>query len=585
MLLISLLGLASSGCYGQQAGTYTIQSVKSGLYLDVQWGKSDDGTPLHQWSYNGQKPQQFTLEDAGGGYFHIKSGIGGKYVHVQNVSSKPEAAAHLWTGKGHDGTKWKFIKVAGGNYLIQSKLGTFLDVKWASTEPGALVWLWTKHGRENQQWQLKPIGENSGSGGASGAVMTRFSPERHGFNFTNRFDNWGTHFGQEINFSGLCGGMSYASLDYYYAGVAVPIATSTPTEGNQLTNFIRGRQWKSYDNQGDKWAELFINPFGWRTSEFFNWGIQGYNGGRLEELRARIDAGQPVPLGLFAAGSGGLTSKHHQVVAIGYKLNGYDGRFGTNANKLEIYVYDPNCPNSIRTLMPNTQASNYYYKEEPQKKWLTYFVDMRYSKVRPLDPAASQRCSEKNFTNANKSGQNLSRQSFRCLKGNYMNARGATIHGSDFYEGQLQDAVFYGADCQGSSFESVKAYKANYEGANLYNTVFIRADVHNARFYGADMRLVKGSYASFDNSNMEGANLYQGIFELASFRGARLYGTSLNSAKLSGADFTGANLDGADLRGANLSNANFKDAKITQHTRVDANVQGQVRNWPGIRPR
>jgi hypothetical protein len=52
-----------------------------------------------------------------------------------------------------------------------------------------------------------------------------------------------------------------------------------------------------------------------RNSEFFNWGLQAGGGGGITELRARIDRGSPVPLGLQAAKSGS-----HQVVAVGYDI-------------------------------------------------------------------------------------------------------------------------------------------------------------------------------------------------------------------------------------------------------------------------
>lgn len=79
-----------------------------------------------------------------------------------------------------------------------------------------------------------------------------------------------------------------------------------------MFNYIYNRQVTSITENLDKWAELGFNPFGWRTNEFFNWGLQGFNGGRPQELREQIEAGRPVPLGLFKAGNGGV-GPHHQV--------------------------------------------------------------------------------------------------------------------------------------------------------------------------------------------------------------------------------------------------------------------------------
>ena len=126
--------------------------------------------------------------------------------------------------------------------------------------------------------------------------------------------------------------------------------------------------------------ELFVNPFGWRTSEFFNWGIQGFNGGRLEELKKEIDRGNPVPLGLFKPGDGG-GGPHHQVLAIGYNGGRYKGDLGAFSEDLEIMVYDPNFPGVTKILKPNPKDFFYYYKDDPKNAncyWQTYFVNKRY---------------------------------------------------------------------------------------------------------------------------------------------------------------------------------------------------------------
>ena len=95
--------------------------------------------------------------------------------------------------------------------------------------------------------------------------------------------------------------MSYTMLDYYFAGKTIPQQMFRPYNGSTLGNFIEDRQKQSILSNVDKWAELIVNPFGTRTTEFFNWGIQGFNGGRLQELKEIIDSGRPAVLGLFKA--------------------------------------------------------------------------------------------------------------------------------------------------------------------------------------------------------------------------------------------------------------------------------------------
>lgn len=219
---------------------------------------------------------------------------------------------------------------------------------------------------------------------APGARMTSFNPRVHGFQFANDFET--TPFQDiglnDVRFGGLCGGMSYLALDHFYTGRAAPRQDALPATGTALYNAIYQRQVTSLQQNADKWLELIVNPFGWRTGEFFNWGLQGFNGGRLQELRQEIDAGRPVPLGLFVPGSGGLRS-HHQVVAVGYDTGRYAGDLGAYKEDLKIYVYDPNYPNEIVTMVPRPATQTYQYLKYPENVWQTYFVDRGYRTVIP----------------------------------------------------------------------------------------------------------------------------------------------------------------------------------------------------------
>ncbi len=219
-----------------------------------------------------------------------------------------------------------------------------------------------------------------------GARQTTFKPEVHGLKFVNSLQVEAVN---DIRMSGFCGGMVYTALDYFKAGKPVPGQTYKPANGTPLFDYMWGRQRSSVLDNVDKWTELFVNPFGWRTSEFFNWGLQGFNGGRLEELKKEIDKGNPVPLGLFKPGDGG-GGPHHQVLAIGYNGGRYKGDLGNFKEDLEIMVYDPNFPGVTKTLKPNLKEFFYYYKEDPKDAncyWQTYFVNRRYNFSTP--PATS----------------------------------------------------------------------------------------------------------------------------------------------------------------------------------------------------
>ncbi|MFC3192710.1 hypothetical protein ACFODZ_00520 [Marinicella sediminis] len=209
---------------------------------------------------------------------------------------------------------------------------------------------------------------------------TSFDPNEHGFNFENTFTN---DFVSELDWrtNGLCGGMVYAALDYYLAGKKIPSQDYRPAVNSQLHDYIYDRQVHSIADNVDKWAELGFNPGGARNSEFFKWGLEGKRGGRIDELRSSIDRGIPVPLGLFHADDhrGG----DHQVLAIGYKMGRYRGDLGAHQTDFEIHVYDPNKKNAKRILKANPQTENWYYIDDREKRWQSYFVDKKYRRHSP----------------------------------------------------------------------------------------------------------------------------------------------------------------------------------------------------------
>ncbi|MFI6107522.1 hypothetical protein [Streptomyces sp. NPDC051310] len=212
-----------------------------------------------------------------------------------------------------------------------------------------------------------------------GRRMTGFDPGRHGFRFSNDFQSKPLF---DFRFGGLCGGMSYLSLDHFHTGRRIPQQQTLPATGSPLHQSIYGRQVTSIADNLDKWGELTFNPFGWRNREFFTWGLQGFGGGRLQELREAIDAGTPMPLGLFKPDAN-VWGPHHQVVAVGYELGRYTGDLRSHQQDLKIFVYDPNFPGRTLTLVPHPDRNVFSYLEEPHKTWRTYFVDHRYQPRTP----------------------------------------------------------------------------------------------------------------------------------------------------------------------------------------------------------
>jgi hypothetical protein len=165
--------------------------------------------------------------------------------------------------------------------------------------------------------------------GETKAVRTGFDPRRHGFHFDNHFENkYELPFavGKTITTYGRCGGMAYASLDFFLADEAIPTESQAPADDTPLARYILRRLVDSWVNPS---ATRFVT---WSTKN--DETLHALTGHEIDVITASIDSGQPVPLGLIAAASISGISHNHQVLAIGYQRR--------SNGLVEVSVYDNN---------------------------------------------------------------------------------------------------------------------------------------------------------------------------------------------------------------------------------------------------
>jgi hypothetical protein len=173
---------------------------------------------------------------------------------------------------------------------------------------------------------------------------TAFKPFSHGFRFRNHFDSRPVivpGFG-DVPTRGRGGGMAYAALDYWCAGLPVPTHTAddfdagVPEDGSRLSDYLCKRQSDSFAT--------------WTARQFVTWALAAdqptwadpgviarTTSEQLPRLRRSIDAGRPVVLGLVAASALDDLAGNHQVVAYGYEAGDGDG----DQDAIRVSVYDP----------------------------------------------------------------------------------------------------------------------------------------------------------------------------------------------------------------------------------------------------
>jgi hypothetical protein len=171
-----------------------------------------------------------------------------------------------------------------------------------------------------------------------------FAPSIHGFNFQNNFPGipFLVHKNLIINdlahrlffrknFYGLCGGMCFTALDYFYSENELPCIDSPPKVGSSFHSYLFKRQNHTYGN------------FGRYILKFIFWSLgsdvklQGNTYKEFSDIQLSPDKNQPVVLGLVCVhiSSSVAIWSNHQVIAYRYEIN---------PEKNTVYLYDPNSP-------------------------------------------------------------------------------------------------------------------------------------------------------------------------------------------------------------------------------------------------
>ncbi|MDP8961292.1 MAG: hypothetical protein M3N32_06745 [Actinomycetota bacterium] len=203
---------------------------------------------------------------------------------------------------------------------------------------------------------------------------TAFTAARHGFHFANAFKNNIQVIAgfPPITTYGLCGGMSFAALDYYHENLPIPnhVAGAFPDKevppNGRLRGYIFQRQVDSFNPLKNPDMVKFVTqklpvPFG-RSA--FDVTIQD----EFPLLVKAIDAGTPVPLGLIADSAN--PADCHQVVAVGYDTR----------TAMKVQIWDCNHPDKALTL--ELDAASSLVKESTGEKWVGFCLQT-YSKSIP----------------------------------------------------------------------------------------------------------------------------------------------------------------------------------------------------------
>jgi hypothetical protein len=204
---------------------------------------------------------------------------------------------------------------------------------------------------------------------------TRFSVAKDGFKFANSFENVifeESPFGR-VATRGRCGGMAFAVLDHFYAGVQVPSfspaqlpETGVPPDAHPLARYIYRRQLDSF---------MVLS-----AAKYMTWSLAPDDAGFLvkgvsrwtkedewRKLCASIDIGKPCVLGLIRARDLNHLGDNHQVVAYGYD-------YTPEKQSMVLHIYDVNYPGREIALLSDKFRSGWLEDSPNLEQWRGWFV-------------------------------------------------------------------------------------------------------------------------------------------------------------------------------------------------------------------
>lgn len=297
--------------------TYLIRNVNSGMCVDVSQdgGKGhSDGANIYQYPCHGRTNQQWTLQALGNNTFSLESVNSGLMMEVSGASKKQGATIHQWHWNNTNNQKWVISQNSNGSFALKAVHSNMcLDVSRVSKASRADIYQWTCHGRANQQFefvkldgstvtipnlQLIKNGIYSMTSVHSNKVVdvAGFSTES-GANIHQW--NWNNTLNQKWTFQHL--GDDVYRIDSLNSGKSLSIASASGENGTNVIQLdwtgSQNQQWK-VTKKGDAFEFKALS-----TEKCLD--VKGYsqdNGGNLYSWRCHNGNNQRWTVGNFEAG-------------------------------------------------------------------------------------------------------------------------------------------------------------------------------------------------------------------------------------------------------------------------------------------
>lgn len=257
-----------------------------------------------------------------------------------------------WYASAMDDSKEDLTEIALTGATLLGVAATFAWLFWPGDKPGA-----------GKSAAGPEVGPKVGTKARGDVKTIDFSKAQ--LHFVNDFED-STFLG--LSFPGLCGGMSFTALDYWNAKRSPDPTTVTPsTENDRLGSYIHDRQEDSlitHDENGIRFITLLADP----SDDV----LADTTLDEFASLKASIDKGTPVPLGLIPSPWTLDATNAHQVVGIGYE------DASTTGGDRVVHIWDPNDPTARDTTLRQPAGEQHWFESSAGvagDEWRGFFVE------------------------------------------------------------------------------------------------------------------------------------------------------------------------------------------------------------------
>lgn len=144
--------------------TYRLKNVNSGLYMQVEGAKAENGANVQQWgTADGVTHDIWKLVDAGDGYYSLISAVGDGGTFALDITGKKTdngTNVDIYQYNGGDNQKFMLTKNADGSYKLRTKITngkSAVEIANAGTGSGDNIQQWEINGANCQDWILEAV--------------------------------------------------------------------------------------------------------------------------------------------------------------------------------------------------------------------------------------------------------------------------------------------------------------------------------------------------------------------------------------------------------------------------------------------